>query len=78
MQTPIYDAFTGEPVLLGETLRSIERGDLVRVVELGQDWLGVPTIRLETIDQTPCVGPFMGQLVESFGHRYGLAMYTLA
>ena len=37
MQTPICDASTGRPIRLGDKLRSIEQGDTVRVVEIGQE-----------------------------------------
>lgn len=50
----IYPFLDDSPVYLGEELRSIERGDTVRVVEIGRrlDPLSsgqVPTARLETV-----------------------------
>lgn len=50
----IYPFLDDSPVYLGEELRSIERGDTVRVVEIGRrlDLLSsrpVPTVKLETV-----------------------------
>lgn len=50
----IYPFLDDSPVYLGEELRSIERGDTVRVVEIGRklDPLSngqVPTAKLETV-----------------------------
>lgn len=54
---PIYDAFTNEQLKIGDELRSIERGDTVRVFELGERWCGtadpVPTIWLEPLRTMP-------------------------
>ncbi|RNM34201.1 hypothetical protein DMP05_06705 [Slackia isoflavoniconvertens] len=52
----IYPFLDDNPVYLGEELRSIERGDTVRVVEIGRRLEAcsngqVPTARLETVKQ---------------------------
>ncbi len=73
----IYDGFTGEALKLGDVLRSIERGDMVRVDEMGERWCGsesMPTIRLEALADV--MGqPFEGTMIEEDG-RWILTMYT--
>ena len=73
----IYDGFTGEALKLGDVLRSIERGDMVRVDEMGERWCGpeyMPTIRLEAL--ADMMGqPFEGAMIEEDG-RWVLTMYT--
>lgn len=73
----IYDAFSNGPIQLGDVLRSVERGDLVRVDEMGERWCGaertIPTLRLEPIDGR--VRPFEGT-IEKIGGVCRLAMYV--
>lgn len=77
MQTPICDAFTGRPIHLGDKLRSIERGDTVRVVEIGQEWCGGPTIRLEPVRSDARTAPYKGRLADRGDGSYAVEMYTL-
>ena len=75
---PIYDAFTNEQLKIGDELRSIERGDTVRVFELGERWCGtadpVPTIWLEPLRTTPPKA-FEGRLSDHNG-KHCLIAYT--
>lgn len=77
---PIYDAFTHEQLKIGDELRSIERGDTVRVFELGERWCGtadpVPTIWLEPLRTMPPKA-FEGRLSDHDGKNYLIA-YTKA
>ena len=77
MQTPICDAFSGRPIHLGDKLRSIERGDTVRVVEIGQEWCGGPTIRLEPVRGDARTAPYKGRLADRGDGSYAVEMYTL-
>lgn len=77
MQTPICDVFTGRPIRLGDKLRSIERGDTVRVVEIGREWCGGPTIRLEPVRGDARTAPYRGRLVDRGDGSYAVEMYTL-
>lgn len=77
MQTPICDVFTGRPIRLGDKLRSIERGDTVRVVEIGREWCGGPTIRLEPVRGGARTAPYRGRLVDRGDGSYAVEMYTL-
>ena len=74
----IYDGFTGEALKLGDVLRSFERGDVVRVDEIGEQWCGdshsVPSVWLDAIGSI-CQPPFKGQL-EKFEGKYVLQGYT--
>jgi hypothetical protein len=76
---PIYDAFTMKPIMLGDELRSIERGDMVRVVEMGETWIGQPTVWLEPVNMRSAILPFRGSLLRN-GEAgcYFLKMYTAA
>lgn len=75
----IYPFLDDSPVYLGEELRSIERGDTVRVVEIGrrldQDRNdAVPTVRLETV--LPCgLPPFEARITKG-EYGYYLRDYT--
>ena len=77
---PIYDAFTNEQLKIGDELRSIERGDTVRVFELGERWCGtadpVPTIWLEPLRTMPPKA-FEGRLSDHNG-KHCLIAYTKA
>lgn len=64
----IYPFLDDSPVYLGEELRSIERGDTVRVVEIGRklDQLSngqVPTAKLETVRPNG-LPPFEARIVK--------------
>ena len=81
MAAPIYDGFSGRQLKLGDKLRSIERGDIVQVVELGEGLDGEPTIRLEPYSSRASVLPYKGSVVHSEDGGGGvclLSMYTLA
>lgn len=76
----IYPFLDDSPVYLGEELRSIERGDTVRVVEIGRrlDPFSndqVPTVRLETVKQNG-LAPFEARIMKG---EYGcfLRDYTV-
>ena len=77
---PIYDAFTNEQLKIGDEPRSIERGDTVRVFELGERWCGtadpVPTIWLEPLRTMP-PNAFEGRLSDHNG-KHCLIAYTKA
>ena len=76
---PIYDAFTMSPIKLGDELRSIERGDMVRVVEMGETWVGQPTVWLEPVNLRSAILPFKGNLLRNEETDcYFLKMYTAA
>ena len=77
MQTPICDAFTVRPIRLGDKLRSVERGDTVRVVEIGQEWYGGPMIRLEPVRGGARTAPYRGRLADRGDGSYVVEMYTL-
>mgnify|MGYP007027381350 FL=1 len=75
----IYPFLDDSPVYLGEELRSIERGDTVRVVEIGRklDQLSngqVPTARLETVKQNG-LPPFEARIAKC-EYGYVLRDYT--
>lgn len=81
MPAPIYDGFSGRQLKLGDKLRSIERGDIVQVVELGEGMDGEPTIRLEPFSRSSPVLPYKGSTFrpdEGGDERRVLYMYTLA
>lgn len=75
----IYPFLDDSPVYLGEELRSIERGDTVRVVEIGRrlDLLSsrpVPTVKLETVRPNG-LPPFEAR-IEKFESGYFLRDYA--
>ena len=75
----IYPFLDDSPVYLGEELRSIERGDTVRVVELGRrldprSSAQVPTARLETVRQSG-LPPFEARIAKG-EYGYFLRDYT--
>ena len=74
----IYTLGDDAPLALGDKLRSIERGDTVRVVELGKrlaDGGELPTVRLESVSDPEAV-PFEPKTVTG---EYGcyLSMYRM-
>lgn len=76
----IYPFLDDSPVYLGEELRSIERGDTVRVVEIGRrlGQLGsgqVPTVKLETVRPNG-LPPFEAR-IEKIEYGYFLRDYTV-
>ena len=76
---PIYDAFTNEQLKIGDEPRSIERGDTVRVVEIGRRLEAcsngqVPTARLETVKQNG-LPPFEARITKC-EYGYVLRDYT--
>lgn len=74
---PIYDPVTNEELKLGDVLRSFERGDMVYVDELGEQFCAggaLPTIRLGSFAD-PMLMPFPGNLIGSPG-SYQLKGYT--
>lgn len=76
---PVYDAFTMKQIKLGDELRSIERGDMVRVVEMGETWIGQPTVWLEPVNLRSAIQPFRGNLLRNDeADYYFLKMYTAA
>lgn len=75
----IYPFLDDSPVYLGEELRSIERGDTVRVVEIGRklDKLSngqVPTAKLETVRPNG-LPPFEARITKG-EYGYYLRDYT--
>lgn len=75
----IYPFLDDNPVYLGEELRSIERGDTVRVVEIGRRLEAcsngqVPTARLETVKRNG-LPPFEARITKC-EYGYFLRDYT--